>query len=262
MHKVCLINDDGPLSQGLLSLADSLKGQVDLIVVVPDGQRSATGKALTFNRPIRFTRESKMDGYSLIAHDGMPADSVVIAQYFAKDIDMFVSGINSGANVGYQSILTSGTVCGAIEAAIRGFPAIAVSQEVHSDEWFASSGSKSDSQHVCGFTCRLINLVLQLGMPKGVDVLNLNFPHEIKKTTRLVITKPTSARMVNEVERRVDPNGSPYYWVRGIEIKPKPGTDAYEVLVNGNVSLSPFTVEGVNDSLADLLRDFVRPLSF
>jgi len=235
---------------------------VDLIVVVPDGQRSATGKALTFNRPIRFTRECAMDGYTLIAHDGMPADSVVIAQYFAKDIALFVSGINSGANVGYQSILTSGTVCGAIEAAIRGFPAIAVSQEGHSDEWFTPSGSKTDSQYVCQFTNRLIDLVLQLGMPKGVDVLNLNFPHEIKKTTRLVITKPTSARMVNEVERRMDPQGSPYYWIRGIEIEPRPGTDAHEVLVNGNVSLSPFTVEGVSDALIDLLRDFVRPLSF
>ncbi|MFW9926303.1 MAG: 5'/3'-nucleotidase SurE, partial [Candidatus Thorarchaeota archaeon] len=72
MYKVCLTNDDGPRSEGMLKLAETLNGIVELVVVVPDGQRSATGKSLTLKRPIRITEKHEKNGYPFVSHDGAP----------------------------------------------------------------------------------------------------------------------------------------------------------------------------------------------
>ena len=72
MYKVCLTNDDGPRSESLLKLAEAFSKTVELIVVVPDAQRSATGKSLTLKRPIRITEKHENNGYKFVSHDGAP----------------------------------------------------------------------------------------------------------------------------------------------------------------------------------------------
>ncbi|TFG98845.1 5'/3'-nucleotidase SurE [Candidatus Thorarchaeota archaeon] len=258
MFRVCLTNDDGPQSDGLLRLAEKLSKDVELLVIVPDGQRSATGKALTLKRPIRITEQHEKYGYSFVSHDGFPADSVILGQSFYNGIDLFISGPNTGANVGYQSMLTSGTVGAAFEAAIRGIPSIAVSRDASPEEWFDSKGSTGDCEKVCEITKDLVMRVLRKGMPEKIDLLNLNFPTDISATSQIVITKPTMIQMHNEVERRVDPNGRPYFWYLGIEREPPINTDAYEVFVNKNIALSPVTFEWINDSHIDTLKQFMR----
>lgn len=257
MYKVCLTNDDGPLSDNLLKLADALKDKVELFVVVPDGQRSASGKALTLKRPIRLTEKHEKRGYSFVTHDGAPADSVILAQWFYKDLDLVVSGVNTGANVGYQSILTSGTVGAALEAALRGIPAIAISQQARPEEWFNSTGGNRCFEMVCKTSTKLIMEILERGMPEGIDLLNLNFPHEPAEDAKIVVTKPTKIRMHNEVEERLDPNKMPYYWYLGLERPPMPGTDAHEVLVNRNISLTPLVIDSVDDEEIQRLRDYI-----
>ncbi len=258
MYRVCLTNDDGPRSDGLLRLAEKLSKEVQLYVIVPDGQRSATGKALTLKRPIRITEKHEMNGYSFVTHDGFPADSVILGESFFERVDLFISGPNTGANVGYQSMLTSGTVGAAFEAAIRGIPSIAVSREATPEEWFDSTGSTSDCERICQITKDLAMKILKKGMPKGIDLLNLNFPSQITEESRLIITKPTKIRMHNEVERRIDPNGRPYYWYLGIERDPPVNTDAYEVLVNNNIALSPVTLDWIKESDLETLREFMK----
>ncbi|MFW9956469.1 MAG: 5'/3'-nucleotidase SurE [Candidatus Odinarchaeota archaeon] len=257
MPRVCLTNDDGPRSEGLLKLAEVLSKEVELFVIVPDSQRSASGKALTLTRPIRITEQHEINGYSFVSHDGAPADSVILAESFYEDIDLFVSGPNTGANLGYQSMLTSGTVGAAFEAAIQGIPAIAVSRQATPEEWFDSTGTKQDCTEICGITRDIIMRVLEKGLPKGIDLLNLNFPSELSSSSRIVIAKPTKIRMHNEVERRLDPNGRPYYWYLGIERTPAEGTDAYEVFVNNNIALSPVKIEFIHDEDIEHLRKFM-----
>jgi 5'-nucleotidase len=257
MPRICLTNDDGPRSDGLLKLADVLSKDVELYVVVPDAQRSASGKALTLTRPIRLTEQHRNYGYSFASHDGTPADSVILAESFYGDIDLFISGPNTGANLGYQSMLTSGTVGAAFEAAIRGIPAIAVSRQAKPQEWFDSAGTTQDCTEICGITRDLVLRVLKKGIPAGIDLLNLNFPTEITEDSKIVIAKPTKIRMHNEVERRLDPNGRPYYWYLGIEREPAEGTDAYEVSVNNNISLTPVRIEFFNPDDLQILREFM-----
>ncbi len=242
----------------MLKLADVLSKEVELFVVVPDGQRSATGKSLTLRRPIRITEKHVKNGYQFVSHDGSPADSIILAQSFYERIDLLVSGINSGANVGYQSILTSGTVGAALEAAIIGLPAIAVSREASPSDWFEETSSTSDFDKMCEITKDIILRVLDKGLPQGIDLLNLNFPSAMNEKSVTRITKPTRVRMHNEVEERADPNGRPYYWYLGIERDPTPQSDAYEVLVQRNISLSPVILNWVGDDEIKKLEDFMK----
>ncbi|MFW9787239.1 MAG: 5'/3'-nucleotidase SurE [Candidatus Thorarchaeota archaeon] len=258
MYRVCLTNDDGPRSEGLLKLAESLMKVVEVIVVVPDGQRSATGKTLTLKRPIRITEKHDTNGYQFVSHDGAPADSVILAQAFYENIDLLISGINSGANVGYQSMLTSGTVGAAFEAAIRGLPSIAVSRQASPEEWFEAIGADGDCEKMCEIITELVMRVLKKGMPKGIDMLNLNFPNKLSEDSKLVITKPTKVRMHNEVEERKDPMGRPYYWYLGIERDPLPKSDAYEVFIHGNISLSPVILDWITEKEVETLEEFMK----
>ena len=258
MHKVLLTNDDGPLSESMLRLADALKDHVELFVVVPDGQRSASGKALTLKRPIRVTEKHMHRGFSFVTHDGSPADSVILGQAFHKDIELVVSGINTGANVGYQSMLTSGTVGAAMEGALRGIPAIAISQQATPKEWFDSKGGNRCFKRVCEISKDLILRVLERGLPKGIDVLNLNFPSNVEENAEIKIVKPTIIRMHNEVEERIDPNGMPYYWYLGRESTPRENTDAYEVLLKGNISLTPMVIDTINEDVLSRLSEYMK----
>ena len=258
MYKVCLTNDDGPRSEGMLKLAEVLSKMFELIVVVPDGQRSATGKTLTLKRPIRITEKHEKNGYQFVTHDGSPADSVILAQAFYEDIDLIISGINSGANVGYQSMLTSGTVGAAFEAAIRGVPAIAASRQATPMEWFEAKGADGDCEKMCEMTKDLVMKVLDRGMPKGIDMLNLNFPSNLTESSEIAVTIPTKIRMHNEVEERKDPMGRPYYWYLGIERDPPANSDAHEVFVKGNVSISPVILDWIGEKEVKSLEDFMK----
>lgn len=258
MYHICLTNDDGPHSEGLMKLAQAISKSYNLTVVVPDGQRSATGKALTLNRPLRVNDHGSARGYRRVTHDGTPADSVVIASRFVNDIDLFVSGINAGANVGYQSMLTSGTVGAAFEAALKGYPALAISIEARPDEWFNNAGSSRDYDRVCQISLDIIERILERGLPSEVDILNLNFPCKLRENIEIEVTKPTRVRLANEVVERQDPHGRTYYWLKGIEVDAPEGTDVHSILKNFNVSLSPITIDGTNEEMVERIRDFMR----
>jgi 5'-nucleotidase len=238
-------------------LAETLASHVDVVIVVPDGERSASGKALTLNRPLRVKKVKSTNGFEMITHDGSPADSVVLARCLIDDIDLFVSGINAGANLGYQSMFTSGTVGAAMEAALMGYPAIAVSLVVEPNEWFNSADKERDYSRICEVIRDIVLRVLSKGLPKGIDALNLNFPLFISETSKVVVTKPARVRISNELDKRVDPNQSPYYWLKGIHNDPSDDSDADVVLNNGDISLSPIIIEAVTENDIERLSDFM-----
>ncbi|MFW9888272.1 MAG: 5'/3'-nucleotidase SurE [Candidatus Thorarchaeota archaeon] len=257
MHRVCLTNDDGPFSSGLLELAEALASHVDVVIVVPDGERSASGKALTLNRPLRIKKVKSANGLEMITHDGSPADSVVLASCLIKDIDLFVSGINAGGNLGYQSMYTSGTVGAAIEAALMGFPAIAASLVVEPNEWFNNADKERDYAIICDVIRDVALRVLNKGLPNGIDAINLNFPSTLSEKSKIVVVKPARVRIGNELDERVDPNQSPYYWLKGVHNDPARGSDADIVLNSGDISLSPIIIEAATERHIDLLNDFM-----
>ena len=135
--KILLINDDGIESPGLWAAARALRKSGEVFVVAPDQQQSGVGACLTLHRPVTAVNytpepefESQDDGlhpvtaYSL---DAMPGDCAIVAlESLVGPVDLVVSGINSGSNLGWD-VMVSGTVGGAVQGFIRGYPTIAIS---------------------------------------------------------------------------------------------------------------------------------------
>ena len=130
--RLLLTNDDGINAKGIYALAKELEKDHEVIIVAPDKERSACGHSITLTRPLVVTK-TKLVGLKSKAFsvDGTPADCVKIAinKLIDSKIDMVVSGINKGLNLG-TDVLYSGTVSAAIEATIYKIPAMAVSMEI------------------------------------------------------------------------------------------------------------------------------------
>src|SRR3989442_5902108 len=124
MPRILITNDDGYRSPALTVLAGALGTVGEVTIVAPVQEASAIGHALTLRHPLRLERIAER----VFAVDGTPTDCVNIAvtQVFKALPDLVVSGINKGWNLG-DDVTYSGTVAGALEAALLGVPALAVS---------------------------------------------------------------------------------------------------------------------------------------
>src|SRR5438309_3808420 len=122
--RILITNDDGYRSEGLQALARALAPLGEVTIVAPVLEASAIGHALTLRHPLRLERIEER----VFAVDGTPTDCVNIAitQVFKGLPDLIVSGINKGWNLG-DDVTYSGTVAGALEGALLGVAALAIS---------------------------------------------------------------------------------------------------------------------------------------
>src|SRR5689334_23098971 len=154
--KVLLTNDDGINADGLQALRRALLEVpgVELAVIAPDSNRSATARSITTRRPIWVDEVEFGDGTVGYATDGTPVDCVRFATLGLVDgfeADLVVSGINHGSNLG-DDITYSGTVAAALEAIVLGLPGIAVSQQSHALELDFRTGEGFDFEIAARFT--------------------------------------------------------------------------------------------------------------
>src|SRR5262245_55606587 len=124
MRRILVTNDDGYRSEGIRTVAAALGAIGEATIVAPVNEASAIGHALTLRHPLRLDAIEP----GVFAVDGTPTDcvNVAVAQIFRGLPDLVVSGINKGYNLG-DDITYSGTVAGALEGALLGIPAIAIS---------------------------------------------------------------------------------------------------------------------------------------
>ena len=129
--RLLLVNDDGIHAEGIQRLAKELEKDYELVIVAPDDERSAQSHALTLRKPL-VVKEVELGGIKSKAYSvsGTPADCVRIAidKLLPEPVDMVLSGINRGLNVG-MDVLYSGTVSAAIEANMYNIPSIALSAQ-------------------------------------------------------------------------------------------------------------------------------------
>ncbi len=165
--KILLTNDDGIDAAGLHATYDAIQGLGEILVVAPSKVQSATSHAITLHRPMAVTPYvcGKFKGHAV---DGRPADCVKLAiAELVGPVDLVISGINHGANVGVN-VHYSGTVGAAREAAFQGIPAIALSLHL---------GDKTQDHYkrAAGHARAAIDEVLKVGIDKGV-LVNINVP--------------------------------------------------------------------------------------
>lgn len=241
MH-ILVTNDDGVHAPGLLALADTVRDIADKVTVLaPNRNWTASGHVKTFQRPLRITETELADGTFAWTTDGAPSDCVALAQlgFIEEKVDLVVSGINPSANIGHD-VTYSGTVTAAMEAAIWGIPGVAVSL----DKPEGLTGSV-DYRGAAWAAQRVVRwLTQQSSLPDEV-ILSVNVPYGMPEDIKgFIITRQGLRIYRDELVRRIDPLGRPYYWIGG---EPptgvdEPGTD-FGALSAGYVSITPIQLD-------------------
>lgn len=238
-------NDDSIQSRGLLQLAKAVSAYAEVVVVAPEAPQSATALSLTFHKPLRVAKV-EMEGIECFAVSGSPGDCVMIGvnKLLPRRPDLVVSGVNSGDNNSYQDVLASGTVAAALEAAIAGIPAIAFSMELLDEEMVAFELQRIDFSRPAALAAEIVRDVIENGMPKGAELLNVNFPSRMDAKTEIVLTHLARRKYTDKVIVRKDPHGRPYYWLFGERLNQFPAdTDVEAVLVRRRVSITPISLD-------------------
>ena len=169
--KVLLTNDDGIDAEGLQELRRALLRvpDIELVVIAPDGNRSAMARSITTRRPLWVQEVDFGDGTHGYATDGTPVDCVRLATLGLVEgfeAELIVSGINHGTNLG-DDITYSGTVAAAFEGILLGLPAIAVSQQSTAGTTDFRPDRAFDFAHGAQFVARLVEEIDDVPLPAG-----------------------------------------------------------------------------------------------
>jgi len=258
MLNVLLTNDDGIEAEGLQALQRTLANVdgVRLIVIAPDGNRSAMARSITTRRPLWVAEHRFADGTVGYATDGTPVDCVRLASLgTVEDFvpDLIVSGINHGANLG-DDITYSGTVAAALEGIVLGLPAIAVSQQ---------SGAGALDYHFAGgfgfdvaaaFVARLVERIEDVPLPAGT-LLNINVPAGEPAGIEVAILGKRIYR--DELKLDTEEEGRRRYWIYGTDpgFHDEPGTDLAAVAA-GRIAVTPLHFDLTDRPSLDALRRF------
>ncbi len=206
---IVVSNDDGITAKGIRTLVELMQQLGDVIVVAPNSPQSGMGHAITIANPLRLYSSDIFEGVPAYECSGTPADCVKLAKHYVlKDRlpDLVVSGINHGSNSAI-SVLYSGTMSAAIEAAIEGIPAIGFS--------LCDYTSNPDFSHAHAHILAITRSVLARGMKRGT-ALNVNFPaHSVEPLKGIRICRQANAKYQERFDERRDPHGRRYFWLEG-----------------------------------------------
>jgi 5'-nucleotidase len=254
--KVLLTNDDGIQAQGLNALRRALLETpgVELSVIAPDSNRSATARSITTRRPLSVEEIEFEDGTTGFATDGTPVDCVRFAVLGLVDNpDMIVSGINHGTNLG-DDITYSGTVAAALEGVVLGIPAIAASQQSIGGELDFRAGYSYDFDVGAAFVARLVEQLEDVPIPEGT-LLNINVPSD----------RPTGARACrlgkriyrDELRLTSEEDGRRRYQIYGHQpgFHEEEGTD-FEAIGEGAIAVTPLHFDLTDTAGVEALRGF------
>ena len=250
MH-ILVTNDDGVTAPGLLALAQEMRKLGTVTVFAPDRNWSASGHVKTMERPLRVREVTLADGTSAFTSDGAPSDCVALALLglVEEKVDVVVSGINPNANLGHD-VTYSGTVTAAMEAVIDGIPGVAVSLDSPENH-----KGKLDYSSAASVARRVVEQAIAEGLPRGV-VLNVNVPYLKESELKgFMVTRQGLRVYRDELDRRFDPRGRPYYWIGGQAPTgvDEPGTD-FGALQAGYVSVTPLQLDLTHQKLMDELK--------
>lgn len=232
---ILVANDDSIFSKGIKELVNIMKEIGEVWVVAPDTPQSGMGHAITLGFPLRINKSMEF-GEDVPAYkcSGTPADCVKFGKHYllkGRKIDLVVSGINHGANTAI-SILYSGTMSAAIEAATESIPAIGFSLcDYHFDADFSHC-----RDHIKNITLNVLNNDFPVG-----TTLNVNIPGKKDEPIQgIKITKQARGLYREFFEERKDPYNQPYFWMDGELVNFEKGQDTdLEAIEHNYISIVP-----------------------
>src|SRR5450759_3598456 len=240
--RILLSNDDGYFAPGIAVLAEALSRCADITVVAPERDRSGASNSLTLDRPLSLHRAT--NGFYDV--NGTPTDCVHMAVTGLFDAlpDMVISGINSGANMGDDTIY-SGTVAAATEGFLLGIPSLAVS---------LCSKVGAHFEAAAQVTLELVRMIQRQNSREAV-LLNVNVPDVPYAQLRgKVVTRLGKRHKAEAVVRTITPRNETVYWVgaAGEAQDAGEGTDFYAVSQN-LVSITPLQIDLTHNAQLPLI---------
>ena len=230
---ILITNDDGVNAKGLKALTDVAREFGEVLVMAPQNNASGLSHSIVSSRPIRAQEISREEGLTVCSCDGTPVDCVKLAveHFCPRQPDIVLSGINHGSNSSIN-VLYSGTMGAAIEAVALCIPSIGFSLLNHNPQ--------ADFEPGIPYIRQIIRTTLENKLPAGVT-LNVNIPRlpadEIKG---IRICHEANASWNDSYEKRIDPQGRPYWWLTGKFVCEDPSENSDEwALAHGYVSIVP-----------------------
>jgi 5'-nucleotidase len=265
---ILITNDDGIDAPSLFPLKQALDEVGDTLVFAPDHNWSASGHPKTMHKPLRADPLTLPDGSQGFVSSAPPSDCVALACLGVSECkpEMVVSGINHGANLGYD-VFYSGTVAAAVEGTIEGLPAIAISRERNDDEHLETATTRGfsdrviiaseevDYRPIASFCTHLVKKVIEHGLPANT-LLNVNFPNAPWSQIKGVELTRLGHRVYRDaLIKRQDPRGRPYYWIGGLPPKgvTEHGSDIW-ALANNLISITPINLDLTSHRMIDELK--------
>lgn len=243
--RILITNDDGIYSPGIFALAKVAARFGEVIVIAPDVEQSSMGHAVTHSRPLTVKKSPiKFEGMEAWRVNGTPADCVALGTHIYSKIDLVLSGINMGPNLG-NSMWHSGTLAGAKQGVLLGIRGIALSTPV--------GKSEPDFDALDPFVEQTLQILTQ---DRELGLFNVNYPPHPKdiKWTR------QSVRLYDgKIIPGVDPMGRKHYWFTVTPLEPaEEGTDRWAV-ENDYVSITPLRLD-LTDEVELKKREIRQPL--
>jgi 5'/3'-nucleotidase len=226
--RILIANDDGIYSPGINALAQVARKFGEVRVVAPDVERSSAGHSITASRPLSYKR-TKLDSVEAYRVDGTPADCVALGIYNWEKVDVVLSGINLGSNLG-NSMWHSGTLAAAKQAVLLGVRGIAISAPAPTDEPRFEAIEPA------------LERVLELLFGDGkLKLVNVNFPDGTPKGLRW--TRQSVRTYDGKVFPGADPMGRRLFWFSVVPLEQaEEGTDRWAV-EQGYVSMTPLRLD-------------------
>jgi 5'-nucleotidase len=224
--RILVSNDDGIYSPGLACLAQVASEFGAVRVVAPDVERSSTGHAITSSRPLSY-RPTSVQQFEAYRVNGTPADCVALGAHLWDRVDVVLSGLNQGLNLGH-AIWHSGTLAAAKQATLLGLRGIALS---------APAGVEPDYKTYATWIRRTLEVLLPA---RDLTLVNVNFP---RAPRGLVWTRASITQYDGRIAPAHDPMGRQIYWFTVTPLnEADEGTDRWAVEQNW-VSLTPLRLD-------------------
>ncbi len=246
MKTIMLINDDGVQSSGLFAIKRKLDKLGKVVVVAPKDEVSGIGKAITSAKHVQIEEvelRDKSKAYAVVG--GTPADAYILAvnKVLKRSPDVVVGGINLGPNLGIDDFLNSGTIGAALEAAIHGVPAVAVSYCKHEvDDSKAKADITVDELELAADVgSRIVKCVLAEGMPPDVDLISINVP-EGADCQKLRVTELSYAGY-GDLFTKESEGYKITHWRLSEYNDPNPETDVNVIQKESCISITPVKVK-------------------
>jgi 5'-nucleotidase len=169
--RILVTNDDGVYSPGIAALAQVASRFGEVRIVAPDVEMSSASQSITASRPVNW-KKTPLPGLDAYRVNGTPGDCVMLGTTLWEKVDVVLSGINLGTNLG-NAVWHSGTLAGAKQAALLGRRGIALSAP-------ATDKGQPDFEALKPWVASVLELLL--GIPE-LCLVNVNFPAKAPRGT-------------------------------------------------------------------------------